>query len=188
MEASRPSLTSSIIRAGSLAGLMFGVNLASQLLVPFFGFGATGFVTGLTVPFFLTLASRINRRFGTATIMWVIYCSLAIPTVLMGPPGAYKPLIGLFGGLAYDVVFSISKQKSWSLYISLLAFVTTLVGGFILALQLGLMVHVEGESGTIGGVAQWVLALIAIAFLLEGCFSTYMANVIYKRRFQKRYG
>lgn len=186
----RPSLNNAIISAGSLGGLLYGANFASQLLIPFAGSGATGLVTGMTVPFVLAFGSRLNRRFGTVTTIWIIYCTLAIPTALMGPPGAYKPLLGLFGGLAYDAIFVLCKRKAWGLYIAMIGFVATLAGGFFLALQFSLMSNVEfdSSSGTIGGVAQWLLVVIAVVFLLEGCFSTYLANRVYEKRFEKRYG
>ena len=165
------------IIAGSIGGLLFGINFGLQALVAVFQiFGATGFVTGLTVPFFLALASQHNREWGTATLAWTLYSILAIPTLLMGVPGPIKVPVGFFGGLAYDLGYCGLRCRKGGLYLALLLYVTTMGSAFYVFFRLGLMPEVTG-----GSVIK-ILVLVTSIFTLEGLFSTWLAIKLYEKR------
>lgn len=168
------------IIAGAIAGLLYGVNFGLQLLVGIFQMtGATGFITGFTVPFFLGIASRGNKQWGTATVIWTLYSALAIPTALMGPPGAYKLIIGLFGGIAYDVGYCGLRCKDFALYIALVLFVAVLGLGFYGVYALGLMPDVTG-----GSVVKILLG-VSLVFTIEGLISTRLAIWFHEHRIKR---
>lgn len=179
IKASKLTVRGAII-AGTLAGLLYGINFGLQLLVGIFGMtGATGFITGFTVPVFLAIASRSNKQWGTATVIWTLYSALAIPTLLMGQPGPYKLIIGLLGGIAYDVGYCGLKCKDFALYIALVLFVAILGLGFYGVYALGLMPEVAG-----GSVAK-ILIVVSLVFTIEGLISTRLAIWFHEKRIRK---
>jgi len=56
-------------------------------------------------------------RFGSATLMMLVTFTLAIPTVIGGFPGVYKPMIGLAIGLVYDSVVVLGQRRHWAIYL-----------------------------------------------------------------------
>lgn len=168
------------ILAGSIGGLVYGLNFGTQALVGIFQMtGATGFISGLTVPFFLALASRINKQWGTATIIWTLYSAMAIPTVLMGTPGPYKLVVGLLGGLAYDLGYCGLRCRDYALYVGLLLYVTVMGMLFYAVYALGLTPEVSG-----GSVAR-LLVIVSTVFALEGLASTRLAIWFHENRVRK---
>ena len=119
------------IIAGGFGGALFAMNLA-------FGAGLTyasgqpglsGLVTGFTTAFVLFGVVAITRRFGAVTIAFTLYCLLAVPTVLMGPPGIYKILVGFAAGLALDIVLYVAKYRFVGFLIGFVGYVAVLLVG-----------------------------------------------------------
>lgn len=165
------------IIAGVFGGVIFGVNFGFQALVGLFGMpGATGFITGLTVPFALALASQINKEWGTATLVWTLYSLFAIPTLLMGLPGPYKLLLGFCGGLAYDLGYCGLQFRKVGLYIALVLYTTVLAIGFYVVWKFGLFPDISEKS-----VVQ-ILIVISSVFFVEGVASTWLSTWFYKNR------
>lgn len=172
----RLSIHGAII-AGATGGVLFGINYGLQALVVGFNLtGASGLVSGLTVPFGLAIASQMNREWGTATVAWTLYSLFAIPTVLMGLPGPYKLLVGFIGGLMYDIGYCGTGGTRRGLYYALILYVFSLAGGFYVVFELGIMQEVQG------GTIVRVLSLIVTVFMIEGLLSTTAAIWFYKNR------
>ncbi len=151
------------IMAGIFGGLIFGVNFGFQTLVGIFGMpGASGLITGLTVPFALALVSQINKEWGTATVTWTLYSLLAIPTLLMGLPGPYKLILGFFGGLVYDISYCGLRFRKAGLYLALALYTLVLALGFYGVWKFGLFPNMTQER-----VLQ-VLVIVSAVFLIEG--------------------
>ena len=168
------------IMAGVFGGLLFVVNFGFQALVGLFGMqGASGFATGLTVPFALALVSQINKEWGTATVSWTIYSLLAIPTLLMGLPGPYKLVLGFFGGLMYDVGYCGLHFRKAGLYLALVLYTVVLALGFYGVWKLGLFPDMAQKR-----VIQ-VLVIISAVFLIEGVVSTWFATWFFRKRLAK---
>jgi len=171
------------IMAGVFGGLLFGINFGFQALVGLFGMpGASGFITGLTVPFALALVSQINKEWGTATVSWTLYSMLAIPTLLMGLPGPYKLILGFFGGLMYDVGYCGLHFRKVGLYLALVLYTVILALGFYGVWRFGLF-----PDMTQGRVVQILVAVSAV-FLVEGVVSTWFATWFFKKRLAKIVG
>ncbi len=168
------------IIAGAIGGLLYGVNFGFQIFVGIFNMsGATAVISGFTVPFFLVIASRMNRQWGTATLIWTLYSALAIPTLLMGPPGTYKLIVGILGGIAYDVGYCGLRCTTGGLYVALVLYVLTLAAGFYAVFVMGFVPQFTGES------AVKILAIASAVFLVEGVISTYLGNMFYERRIKE---
>lgn len=58
------------------------------------------------------------KRFGSITILGLIYGVLTTPTNILGPPGAQKILLGLLVGLIADFIVWIFKRKRLGYYLS----------------------------------------------------------------------
>jgi len=173
---SKLSIRGAII-AGTFAGVLFGVNFCFQALVGFFGMpGASGFITGLTVPFALALVSQTNKEWGSATLVWTLYSLLAIPTLLMGLPGPYKLVLGLLGGLAYDFGYCGLKFRKIGLYVSLVLYTFVLALGFYCVWKFGLFPNMAQKN------VIRILAIICTVFLIEGFISTWFSIWFYKNR------
>ena len=165
------------IIAGTAGGLVYGVNYGLQALVVVLRMtGATGFISGFTVPLILALASQVNKEWGTATVAWGLYSLLAVPTLLMGSPGAYKVVVGLIGGVAYDLGYCGTGLKRKSLFLALVLYVVALATSFYIVYIMGIMPKVSG------GNIWTVLGVVSAVFLFEGTFSTWLAIKAYEKR------
>jgi len=175
----RPTVLSirGAIMAGVFAGVLFGVNFGFQALVGLLGMpGASGFVTGFTVPFGLALVSQINKEWGTATTSWTLYSLLAIPTLLMGLPGPYKLILGFLGGLVYDVGYCGLRFRRAGLYVALVLYTAVLAAGFYAVWRLGLFPDMPEER------VIKILVVVSAVFLVEGIISTRCATWFYSKR------
>lgn len=158
-----------MVLVGVNTGLLYVLNFFSgQLLSAFFAVpGLSGIVTGFTVPFFLCITFLITKGYGTFTIMWTLYSAAAIPTLLMGPPGPYKALIGFFAGLIFDLVVFLSKNKNFGLYIGFIFYTLVMAALFLGCLN---WFKLPGFNITVKAVI-----VITIIFILEGLVSIYLA-------------
>ena len=159
----------SMMLAGINTALLFALNFVSgQALSAIFAIpGLSGIVTGFTVPFFLTLTFLITRGYGTFTVMWALYSVAAIPTLLMGPPGPYKVIIGLCAGLAFDVIVYLGKGHYKSLYFGFVFYTSVMMALFLALLH---WLRLPGFEITVKAVI-----IITVVFILEGFISIYAA-------------
>jgi hypothetical protein len=109
--------TRQLIFIALMAALVFVVNFSvGEWLVAATGVpGGSGFVTGFTNGLFITVTALILRKFGSITLVGLIYGILALPTNMAGgPPGfIWKlPLIVLTVLLAESIIHFMSYRKS----------------------------------------------------------------------------
>ncbi len=108
------------------------------------------------------IGAQAVPRFGSATLMMLVTFSLAIPTVIGGPPGIYKPMIGLAIGLVYDIAVAIGQRRRWAVYLGGGAAATTSIVTIFAAISLLGLPGVEKLRPlllTLAG-AQFVLGLL----------------------------
>ncbi len=155
--------------AGVNTALLYVLNFVSgQALSAIFAIpGLSGIVTGFTVPFFLALTFLITRGYGTFTVMWTLYSVAAIPTLLMGPPGPYKVLIGVSAGLVFDAIVYLSRGSNRGLYIGFVLYTTVMMAMFLALLH---WLKLPGFDITV----KAVVAITAV-FVIEGFISIYFA-------------
>lgn len=79
------------------------------------GIPATGGVANILVAvFFMTIAKHIKPKFGFATLSLAITFALAIPTIIGGPPGVYKIVVGILIGLTIDMTIFLFRNTNIS--------------------------------------------------------------------------
>lgn len=167
------------LACGGFSAALFGLNfllgatLSYATGIP----GLSGLITGLTTGFLLAIAWLSLPYFGTATIVFTLYCVLAIPTVLMGPPGIYKVAVGLFSGLAYDIFALIIKNKKLHLLAGWTAYTVVIL---ILTYLFFVLLNLPG----IEKFEKMVIFLFAI-FLIEGWIGTLFAKWFFNKHLSK---
>ena len=86
--------------------------LSGQLIVLATGVPASSAVlNGFVVPFLLAMAVRTVRHPWSITLAFSTYGVLAVPTVLLGPPGAHKVVVALLAGLAADLGLRVAQAR-----------------------------------------------------------------------------
>lgn len=135
--------------------------------------GASGLVTGLTVPFFLVMLSRTTNTFGTMALAWTVYSTISIPLHLMGPPNIFKPFFGLLIALAFELPVLLFRQRKYSYYVGLLTYTLAIVGMAFVAFA---WLNLPGSENAYKYV--WWIALV---FFGEGCISVAIAHRVYEK-------
>lgn len=167
------------ILSGAFGGLLFAINLSigAGLTYVTGNPGFSGLITGFTTAFVLFILVSITKKFGAISIAFTLYCILAIPTVLMGPPGVYKVLVGLLCGLTFDLVIKISKYKFFSFLLGFFFFVLVMLIGMYLAYLYLNLPQLEKFKKL-----MYVLALI---FTLEGWIAAWFSKITFDKRLKK---
>ena len=94
-------------------GFVLAFILGSAVIVAT-GTPATGgilniFITAVVV---FVAINILREKFGSGTLICTVLSILAVPTVILGPPGLLKVLIGILFGLTFDsTLFSLKKMK-----------------------------------------------------------------------------
>jgi hypothetical protein len=140
---------------------------------------ASGFITQIFQGLILAIALLTVNKFGTATIMWLIYGILAIPTNMFGGfPGIYKVGLCLILGLVMDTAMYLFKYKKWSLY---LAGLVTYVAETPLVLYLYTLLKIPGAELVI----KYGLIMVSI-FFIEFSLGVFIGTKIFNRIKNKR--
>ena len=141
------------------ADFVIAIGIVTATGIPLSG----GIISVVVIGFFYSIILFSVKKFGTATLVALIYTALASPTASFGPPGAYKLIIGLVLGLLVDIVLYFGNYKKFMYYIAIFfgfMIVAPVMLGMIILLglpgaeELGKMVvilmFVQGIEGVIG--------------------------------------
>lgn len=93
--------------------IVSGIDAATGII------GAGFLVSTVFFSMVVTAGVLIIKKFGMYTIGGFVYSVLAIPTLIIGPPGIYKIFIGTFLGLTADVTILLFRFKKIGYYFSL---------------------------------------------------------------------
>jgi hypothetical protein len=164
-----------IVVSGILGALLFVVNflLASGLTV------ATGIpflsvlITGVTIPFTVAIAFFATRMWTAPLLTFIVYHALAIPTVIGGPPGPHKLIVGFAGGIVYAFVLLMMPRRRIAPY---LAF--TLSAGALLGVTVVLF-RILNLPG-LDKLFQFIWVLFAV-YVVEGILGTFLAEKFHRR-------
>lgn len=133
-----------------------------------------GIVNGIIVGIMLTLGVKGVNKFGSATIIWVIFAILATPTMTLGPPGPHKIVVGLFAGIVWDIVIAAFNRKNIGYIIGGGAGSAVIViGMFVMVVALGLPAEEELRKAI-------VFLLLFNTFL--GLVCTYLGVMIFEKK------
>jgi hypothetical protein len=72
-----------------------------------------GIASSIVNAFVLIIGILLINRFGAATLISLTLTTLTIPTVIFGPPGVYKILLGLYMGGMFEIFLVIFKRIRW---------------------------------------------------------------------------
>ncbi|WP_319779058.1 hypothetical protein [Maridesulfovibrio sp.] len=78
-----------------------------------------GLASGLVNAFVLIIGVKFVNRAWAAMIISLVICSLSVPTVIFGPPGIYKIVLGLILGLLFELFMSLTRYSKFSYYLVL---------------------------------------------------------------------
>lgn len=157
-------------------GLLFAVNLS-------FGAGltyATGnpsfdmLITGLTTSFLLYILVSMTKKFGAITIASAIYCFLAVPIVLTGPPGIYKILIGIAGGLVFDAILYFLNYKFSAFLLGIAGYAITSVAGIYFAYDIFNFAQFEKFKS--------IIIILTGTYIVSAWVSAWLARITWKKR------
>ena len=161
-----------------LASFAIAFGLGSVLTVstgiPLLG----GLLNGVLVSMFLTIGLLSTDFWGAATVMWLSFSLIAIPTTTLGPPGIYKVALGFIAGVIWDCVYFGSKKNKWGLFIGAIVAALSILLLMIVALSLGFS---QGAKNALAKYtdAIFVLILINIVVTLIG---VYFGRMLYIKR------
>lgn len=145
---------------------LLAIGIVAATGIPLSG----GIISCVFIAFIYILILLVVKKFGTATLVALIYTTLASPTSSFGSPGAYKILVGLVLGLLVDLVLYAGRYKKWVYYLAVFfgfLVVAPVMWGLLILLnlpgaeELGKMVvilmFIQGVEGVIG---CWLARLV----------------------------
>ena len=98
-----------------VADFLIAIGIVMATGIPLSG----GIISVIVIGFFFSIILFTVRKFGTATLVALIYTALASPTASFGPPGFYKLIIGLVLGLLLDFIIYAGRYKKFAYYLGI---------------------------------------------------------------------
>ena len=133
--------TKHFVLAGIFAAVTFAVAfmLGTGIIVAT-GIPATGGIANIFAAVLIVIIGvKLAPRFGFATLTIGLLFTIAIPTIIGGPPGIYKVINGILIGLTADIVLFFGKRTYISHIVAgSLAAVVSIVSIYYAMLILGL--------------------------------------------------
>lgn len=165
--------------SGAFGGMLFAINLSlgAGLTYATGNPGFSGLITGLTTSFVLYMLMSTTKKFGAITIAFTLYCLLAIPTVLMGPPGVYKIFVGFICGLTFDCILYVFRYKFYSFLLGFLGYVLVMLAGIYLAYSYLNLPQLERFKS--------LMFVLATVFTVEGWLAAFLSKIAFEKRIKK---
>lgn len=164
--------------AGISGALVFAiVFLLGSGIILATGIPATGGIVNIFAAVLLmTIAVRIVPKFGFATLAMAITFSIAIPTIVGGPAGAYKPIIGFLLGLTFDTIVTLMKRTTGS----------HILGGALASAMSLTAIFFAMQILELPGVEklQPLLKFLIPIQALNGALGAWAGNTIFKKRLE----
>ena len=160
------------ILSGVLAALIFALAfLLGAGIISATGIPATGGIANIFVAVFvLIIGMKVVPKFGFSTLTVGIVFTLAVPTIIGGPPGVYKPVNGILIGLVADITIYIGRYNRWSYILGgSLAAVTSIVSIYVAMVVLKLpgieglrplLLPLSVMQAVLGALAAWGAVLV----------------------------
>ena len=153
--------------------------LSGQLIVLATGVPASsGLLNGFVVPFLLVLGLRAVPHSWHLTLAFTVYGALAIPTVLLGPPGVHKLAVAFVAGAGADLVIRAVKGK---LHHS--GYILSLTVWAILLIVMARLAF-EVEALQLPGKEKFieVFPVMAALFVVEAVIGAFLASKVFDGR------
>ncbi len=136
--------------------------------------GTGGLVNAIFFVGLATIGGKIVKRFGTYTLMTLVYGVLASPTSVFGPPGVYKIFIVVFIGLIADIIILLCKYRPVGYYLGLAI-------SNVLSIPIGLYTLIFlGLPGA--DALQKALFILMPIYFLESLIGAWLGLWLYEKR------
>lgn len=167
------------ILSGVFAALTFAVAFAlGSGIIMATGIPATGgFVNIFAAVFVVMIGIKIAPKFGFGILTMTIMFTIAIPTVIGGPPGAYKIAIGFLIGLTFDTILLIGNRNK----------INYIIAGSLGAVVSILSVFFSLVILNLPGVDQLrpLLKYLVPLQALTGALGAWVSVVVFEKRLSK---
>lgn len=166
-----------LIVCGALGVLSVLLQLPSTALVSFIGIPLIGGVINIFIARTIeAITILVVKKFGAATLQNLVMGLLAIPFLLIGPPGFIpKIIIVLLNGLLIDTFFLLGKNKKIS--------VVTSIG--IASVLFGFYFVIVGKIFSIPGIDEtarvFLSPLMILGTFIAGSISGYLGWLIFQK-------
>ena len=185
MKLEKSDTTLIFVTLATFAGILFALNMSIGAILTYVTGtpGASGIVTGFFTGFIISLAALMvpirnnGPKIFPITLLFAGYCIIAWPTVLMGPPGPYKILVGVAAGAIYDLCARFLPTRI-RLYVAWIGFTLILLAGTMLFFYI-----LKFDSFESFKKAVWFLFAI---FTIEGLIMTYVASLLFKKKLKEQ--
>lgn len=164
------------VLSGVFAALIFATAfLLGAGIIMATGIPATGGIANiLGAVLVLVVGAQLVPRFGFGMLTMGLMFTLAIPTLIGGPPGAFKIANGILVGLVFDVAVTLGSRRTWAYVVAgSLAAVTSITSIYAAMVLLGL----PGVQKL-----QPLLLPLTVMQAITGAVGAWLATVIYQRR------
>ncbi len=175
-----------MFKSFTIKGIVFIALMGALLFVVNFSLGAgiivisgipasSGFITGLTNLIFITLTALIIRKFGSVTLMYVVYGLLAIPTPMAGgAPGlVWKVIPLIISAFLLEIPLYAAKYKKLGFIIGVPVLIV--VGAISYVLFYVLLGLPEADK------FLKAIPIMLVAFTILGYIGTWLGFVIYNK-------
>jgi hypothetical protein len=169
----------SLTLCGGFGAISFVImwSLGSILLIatglPLVG----GIASSIANAFVLIIGILLVGRVGAATLISLTLTTLAIPTVILGPPGVYKILLGLFMGVAFEALLAIFRYKRWIYVFGLaITFAASVPMEYVLFKILGFPAAEQLKS---------MIFLIMAVYFVNAMFGSWLGMRFYDKKISK---
>jgi hypothetical protein len=143
------------------------------------------FINSLFLALWIFLMVKILPKFGTLTLMLLIYSILAIPTSIGGAPGfLLKVPIITFAGFLGDIFLYFTKYRSWSIFFAYYILTTATLLTFAFALfKLGIP-----AANKILPIVHWLILAICVVGTVGLVIGIFIYNRIKDKRIIRQLG
>lgn len=136
-----------------------------------------GLVSSIINAFVLIIGILLVNRVGAATLISLTLTILAIPTVILGPPGVYKILLGLYMGIVFELLLAIFRYKKWTFIFGLaFTFAASVPMEYLLFKLLGLPAAEK--------IKPMIFAIMVVYFV-NGLLGSWLGLRFYEKKISK---
>lgn len=136
------------------------------------GPGTSGVVTIVITTVLVVIGANMVRTRGYFVVVVSIFTLLAWPTSMFGPPGPHKILVGAATGLVYDLVWSITGRRKFSLPIA--AALSTAVSILLICLLITVFFPEHPKRDTIQKLLKYLIPVYAVLGFIGGCLGNWI--------------
>ena len=172
--------TKELITCALFGAIIFLVLfILGTALIAITGIPASGGILSMLISVLIaTIGVRIINKFGTATIIFAITGTLAIPTLIFGPPGVYKIFLLLMTGLIYDLIVIVLKRNKTSYIIT----------GTIVGMCAPLLIYISLILIGLPGPEKLkpMLAIFSVVYAVLGAIGAYLGIWIFENKLKNK--